>query len=140
MLSCYTGDRVYSLHLDNPHGGEEGGSPMPDNGMRMTAIYFLNTDWDPCEDENCAGGLDVHLSDPASPPTSAAAAKGASKLRIAPHADTLVLFLSERMAHRVIATSGSRKWFCMTLWAFEGEHMEQASKKLYMMQNEREKS
>merc|ERR1740121_1161963 len=37
MLSCYTGDRQYNLHIDNPHGEEEDDdSGLPDNGMRLT--------------------------------------------------------------------------------------------------------
>eukprot|EP00439_Symbiodinium_sp_Y106_P017121 s6054_g2.t1 len=32
LLTCYTGDRQYSVHIDNPHSGDDAG--LPDNGMR----------------------------------------------------------------------------------------------------------
>ncbi|CAE7221135.1 MTR1 [Symbiodinium natans] len=32
LLTCYTGERQYSVHIDNPHSGEDQG--LPDNGMR----------------------------------------------------------------------------------------------------------
>ena len=93
MLSCYTGDRQYTLHLDNPHGEEED-EGLPDNGIRLTATYFLNPHWDPAE--GCQGGLDMFLTNPKETPASASSAKQAPKLRIAPHADTLVRGIGRR--------------------------------------------
>lgn len=61
MLSCYTGDRQYSLHLDNLHGDEDDDRAMPDNGMRLTCTYFINVHWDPAQG-SAAGGLDFHLT------------------------------------------------------------------------------
>jgi len=92
MLSCYTGDRQYNLHIDNPHksGGE---TALPDNGLRLTLVYWINPHWDPETNYN-GGGLDVFLTDPRLAPSSASTARKASKLRIAPHADTLAIFLS----------------------------------------------
>jgi len=130
MLSCYAGDRQYALHLDNAHGDEEDESGLPDNGMRLTCTYFINTQWN-YEEDGMAGGLDVFLTDPKAPPDSAAAAKKAPRLRVAPHADSLVLMLSERMAHQVVSTRGKdTKVFAMTLWGLSGSAMQQMAKKL----------
>lgn len=128
MLSCYTAERTYGIHLDNCHGTEDEDG-FPDNGMRLTLIYYINMSWNPVQ-RDCDGGLDVFLSDPIAAPTSAAAAKSAKLLRIAPHADTLVIFPSERMAHRVIQTRGDQKWFCLTMWFLDGESMQVGGRKL----------
>mmetsp|Transcript_23564 Transcript_23564/g.67373 ORF Transcript_23564/g.67373 Transcript_23564/m.67373 type:complete len:316 (-) Transcript_23564:152-1099(-) len=132
MLSCYTGDRTYALHLDNCHGDEEDEAGLPDNGMRLTLVYFINMYWNPIERKN-GGGLDFYLTGPTAAPSSASEVKSAKVLRVAPHADTLALFLSERMAHRVIQTQGDEKWFCLTLWCLNGEAMGRATKKLLAM-------
>jgi len=133
MLSCYTGDRTYTLHLDNCHGSEEdGGNVFPDNGLRLTLVYYINLYWDPEKGDN-GGGLDVHLTDPSKPPASAAAARGTRALRIAPHADTLAIFLSDRMAHRVVETKGTEPRFCLTLWCLDGEAMQKAARTLNAM-------
>jgi len=129
MLSCYTGDRTYSLHIDNCHGSDEDDRAFPDNGMRLTLSYYINMYWSPTSGDN-GGGLDMFLSDPKEMPTSAACAKSAKVLRIAPHADTLVLFLSERMAHRVVPTTGKQKWFCLTMWCLDGQAMGLGLKRL----------
>jgi len=123
MLSCYTGSRSYSLHIDNPHksGGE---SALPDNGLRLSLVYYINPHWDP-DSGNNGGGLDVYLSDPRVAPTSASVARKAKKLRIAPHADTLAIFLSERMAHQVVETTGKERWYCLTMWCFD--HLEMSN-------------
>jgi len=134
MLSCYTGDRRYALHLDNAHSeGEDGeGGSLPDNGMRLSCTYFLNPHWE--FEEGNQGGLDVLLTDPSSAPGSASGAKRAPRLRVAPTADTLVMFLSERMAHQVIQTRGKdQKWFALTVWGLCGTAMQQMSKKLLAM-------
>eukprot|EP00931_Biecheleriopsis_adriatica_P103775 TRINITY_DN78571_c0_g1_i1.p1 TRINITY_DN78571_c0_g1~~TRINITY_DN78571_c0_g1_i1.p1 ORF type:complete len:325 (-),score=77.55 TRINITY_DN78571_c0_g1_i1:103-1041(-) len=117
MLSCYTGSKSYTLHIDNPHksGGE---TALPDNGLRLTLVYWINPHWDPETNYN-GGGLDVFLTDPRLAPSSASTARKASKLRIAPHADTLAIFLSERMAHQVIETKGKERWYCLTMWCFD---------------------
>lgn len=131
MLSCYTGDRRYGLHIDNSHGSDDH-SP-PDNGMRLTMAYYINTQWDP-DEAGVEGGLDIYLTDPSETPSSAAAAKTSRRLRVAPHADTLVVFLSERMAHQVIATKGGdSKWFCLTQWCLNGQAMEQIPRRLKEM-------
>lgn len=132
MLSCYTGDRKYTLHLDNCHGDEDDETSFPDNGMRLTLVYYINLYWDPVKRDN-GGGLDIYLSDPKEPPQSASAAKSSKILRIAPHADTLVLFLSERMAHQVVPTTGSQKLFALTLWCLNGDAMGKMTKRLWAM-------
>lgn len=114
MVSCYTGDRLYDRHIDNPHQGNEG---FPDNGMRLTLNYYINPHWEPNGDNG--GGLDVYLTDPRRAPESASEAKKSPKFRVAPHADTLVLLLSDRMAHQVIPTRGKGRWYCLTVWCFE---------------------
>eukprot|EP00930_Biecheleria_cincta_P100523 TRINITY_DN92154_c0_g1_i1.p1 TRINITY_DN92154_c0_g1~~TRINITY_DN92154_c0_g1_i1.p1 ORF type:complete len:314 (-),score=53.59 TRINITY_DN92154_c0_g1_i1:116-1057(-) len=126
LLTCYTGDKQYTLHIDNPHGDDEDG--MPDNGLRLSCTYYINPHWNPTEGE--MGGLDVHLSGASSSPSSAASARKFPRLRVAPHADTLVLHLSERMAHRVIATQGQERWFSIQLWGLNGAAMQQMSKKV----------
>lgn len=117
MLSCYTGNRSYALHIDNPH---KSGGPMdlPDNGLRVTLVYYINPQWDPDSGYN-GGGLDVFLTDPNSAPPSASTARKAPKLRIAPHADTLAIFLAERMAHQVVETMGKERMYCLTMWCFD---------------------
>eukprot|EP00928_Gymnodinium_smaydae_P071730 TRINITY_DN55232_c0_g1_i1.p1 TRINITY_DN55232_c0_g1~~TRINITY_DN55232_c0_g1_i1.p1 ORF type:complete len:333 (-),score=92.06 TRINITY_DN55232_c0_g1_i1:25-1023(-) len=130
LLTCHTGERSYSLHVDNPHGGglgdEDEQNRRPDNGMRLTAVYFINTHWDPSAEDgaSCEGGLDLHLTDPARPPSGVLQAAAAPRFRIAPHADTLALFLSERMAHQVIATRSSERWYCMTSWTLNSKAMQ----------------
>merc|ERR1711933_51470 len=122
MLSCYTGTRSYTLHIDNPHGGD--GSRLPDNGLRLTMCYYINPHWDPSDDYN-GGGLDLYLTDPSQPPASASAAQQTNRIRVAPHADPLVGFLSERIAHRVIATKNKHdRWYCLTMWCFDNEVMQ----------------
>lgn len=137
MLSCYTGDRQYNLHLDNPHGEEEDEHGLPDNGMRLTSTYFINVHWNPNEGSQ-EGGLDVHLTGGKAMPDSLSAARASPKLRVAPHADTLVLFLSERMAHQVIKTSGKEKWFALTMWSLNGPAMQQMAKRLMIRQMQAE--
>jgi len=132
MLSCYTGDRQYSLHIDNPRSASQNG--FPDNGLRLTMQYWINPTWNPAENYN-GGGLDVYLTDPRYTPASAAAARSAKKIRIAPHADTMCVFLSDRMAHQVIPTKGKDKWFCLTLWGFEEEVMNECIGKIAAMQD-----
>lgn len=128
MLTCYTGDRQYTLHIDNSHSEEEGPG-LPDNGMRLSCTYYLNPHWDATQ--GCEGGMDIFLTDPMTAPASASAAKKARRIRIAPHADTLAIFLSERMAHQVIPTQGKeKKWFALTVWGLNGEAMNQVTRKL----------
>lgn len=132
MLSCYTGDKSYGLHIDNAHASSEQG--QPDNGMRATLVYYINPYWDPDGDDDC-GGLDIYLTDAKKAPSSASAARSARKLRVAPHADTLAVFLSERMAHQVIATKGKdSKVFCLTLWCLNSKAMEAMPDKLRELQ------
>lgn len=136
MLSCYTGDRTYGLHIDNPHSGageatEGGDEPaqsedgLLDNGLRLTLAYYLNTHWDPST-ESESGGLDLCLADPMK--ASPSEARRAPRLRAAPHADTLAIFLSQRTPHQVVATKGDSKWFCMTIWTMFKPAMEQATR------------
>eukprot|EP00746_Dinoflagellata_sp_MGD_P008722 gnl/MRDRNA2_/MRDRNA2_117483_c0_seq1.p1 gnl/MRDRNA2_/MRDRNA2_117483_c0~~gnl/MRDRNA2_/MRDRNA2_117483_c0_seq1.p1 ORF type:complete len:292 (+),score=77.72 gnl/MRDRNA2_/MRDRNA2_117483_c0_seq1:84-959(+) len=112
MLSRYAGDRRYSLHMDNPWRAEEGEA---DNGIRLSLAYYINPHWDPSEEHN-GGGMDFYLTDPSKPPPAASEIREATRLRIAPHADTLVLFLSERMAHEVLTTNKDDEWFLLTCW------------------------
>lgn len=120
MVSCYAGDRQYDCHIDNPHQGDERG--YPDNGMRLTMVYYINPTWEPSGEH--PAGLDVFLTDPSCAPTSSSEARKAPRLRVAPHADTLVLFLSERMAHQVLPTRGKERWYCLTLWTLDGQSLE----------------
>jgi len=139
MLTCYTGDRTYHLHIDNPYGcegAEDRG--IVDNGMRLTLNYFLNAEWDPTDGEGA--GLDVYLTDAKEVPQDASAAKGAGKLRVAPSGDTLVAFLSERMAHQIISTQGKKRYFCLTRWFLNGKAMNQVAAKLKQQQDERNKT
>jgi len=139
MLSCYTGDRQYCLHLDNAHGEEDSPGNLPDNGMRLTCTYYFNPHWDP--DDGNQGGLDLFLTDPKESPASASSAKKSPKLRVAPHADTLVMFLSDRMAHRVIPTRGKdSKWFALTVWALSGTAMNQMTRKMMAMRQQASKA
>lgn len=135
MLSCYTGDRQYSLHIDNPHACDPD-RHIPDCGMRLSASYFINPHWDPNSGDN-GGGLDIHLTDPMTSPASSSSARAARRIRVAPHADTLVLYLSERMAHQVIQTKGSTKWFCLNMWFMDGKAMDELPKKIQELQRMR---
>eukprot|EP00933_Yihiella_yeosuensis_P040182 TRINITY_DN34419_c0_g1_i1.p1 TRINITY_DN34419_c0_g1~~TRINITY_DN34419_c0_g1_i1.p1 ORF type:complete len:309 (+),score=68.78 TRINITY_DN34419_c0_g1_i1:96-1022(+) len=137
MLSCYTGNKSYTLHIDNPHASGE--NNLPDNGLRLSLTYWINPHWDPDSGSN-SGGLDVYLTDPRIAPISAASARGAPKLRIAPHADTLAVFLSERMAHQVIETSGSERWYCITMWCFDQFTMSNFVPKVAQMQQAAERA
>merc|ERR1712086_661991 len=102
---------------------------MGDNGMRLSCAYFLNPHWEPADE--CCGGLDCFLTDPSKAPASADVAKKAPRLRIAPHADTLAIFLSERIAHQVIATrSKEQRCFVLTLWGLSGAAMQEMTKKM----------
>eukprot|EP00930_Biecheleria_cincta_P097673 TRINITY_DN89378_c0_g1_i1.p1 TRINITY_DN89378_c0_g1~~TRINITY_DN89378_c0_g1_i1.p1 ORF type:complete len:318 (+),score=58.96 TRINITY_DN89378_c0_g1_i1:44-997(+) len=121
MLTCYTGNRSFNLHIDNPHlGGAQ--NALPDNGMKVTCCYYLNPHWDPDSGYN-GGGLDVFLTDPGLAPESTSVARKAPRLRVAPHADTLVVFTSERMAHQVVETQGKDRWFCLTVWCYDQDIM-----------------
>eukprot|EP00747_Dinoflagellata_sp_TGD_P165994 gnl/TRDRNA2_/TRDRNA2_188116_c0_seq1.p1 gnl/TRDRNA2_/TRDRNA2_188116_c0~~gnl/TRDRNA2_/TRDRNA2_188116_c0_seq1.p1 ORF type:complete len:318 (+),score=75.15 gnl/TRDRNA2_/TRDRNA2_188116_c0_seq1:90-1043(+) len=137
MLCCYTGDRSYQLHLDNPHA-VEAGDPMVDNGMRLTLRYYINPHWNPA-DAQCSGGLDFFLTDPSEAPKDSQSAKAAPVLRVAPHADTLLLFLSDRMAHQVLPTKGQAKWFCLTMWYFHGRTMDRVVHELDKLRRMAEK-
>lgn len=116
MLTCYTGDRSYAFHLDNPHARSDAG--LPDNGVRLTMCYFINPHWNPTSGDN-GGGLDLFLTEPSQPLASASDAWQSSRLRVAPHADTLVVFLSQRMAHQVIETKGDEIWLCLWMWCVD---------------------
>mmetsp|Transcript_17714 Transcript_17714/g.41185 ORF Transcript_17714/g.41185 Transcript_17714/m.41185 type:complete len:317 (-) Transcript_17714:36-986(-) len=140
FLSCYTGDRNYHLHLDNPHLCDvDKEQTRPDNGLRLSAVYFLNPYWDPQADRECGGGLDLYLTNPKECPSTAAEAKKADKLRIAPHADTLLLFLSERLAHQVVSTKGSQRWMCMQMWYINGAAMSEMPRKLMALREAQQK-
>merc|ERR1711920_215347 len=110
------GDRTYAFHLDNPANNDD--HSLPDNGLRLTLCYYINPQWDPRSMYN-GGGMDVFLTNPSTPPASSAAARRADRLRIAPHADTLAVFLSQRMAHQMIQTKGTDKWFCLWMWCMD---------------------
>jgi len=128
MVCCYSGDKSYHLHIDNPHGCNPDRPIFVDNGARMTLAYFINPD---CAPADCAGGLDVCLTDPTKIPNGASEARSVGRFRIAPTADTLVIFLSERMAHQVIATKSKEKLFCMSMWYLNGDAMNQAPRNLH---------
>merc|ERR1712224_352505 len=44
---------------------------------------------------------------------------GAKRLRVAPHADTMVAFLSQRIGHQIIETQGDERWYCLWLWTVD---------------------
>lgn len=137
LLSCYTGDRQYALHVDNPHGNDDDDDDEDgpiDNGLRITAVYFLNLD-----PESDAGGLDVYLTDPKETPSSSSAAKSAPKFRVNGKADTLVFFRSETMAHQVIQTKGKAKYFCLSMWYINGKAQNEMGKKLVNAFNRKNK-
>jgi len=138
MLSCYTGDKERTLHLDNPHACSAEQEDLVDNGLRLTCAYYINPHWSP---DDCGGGLDVFLTDPVTSP-SRSAAKKANRCRVAPHADTLVLFLSERMAHQVIAnaSSNTQRWYCLSMFSINGPVMQEMPRKLLAARNERAKN
>lgn len=138
MLSCYTGDRSYNLHIDNPHADSSSSGALPDNGLRLTLSYYINPYWNPDSGDNC-GGLDVFLTDPKTTPSSGAAARKAQKLRVAPHADSLVVLLSERMAHQVISTKGKEKWFALTVWCWDQRAMETYCARVQAIREQRER-
>lgn len=119
MVHYYGGDQSYDLHVDNPHLCKR----TPDSGLRLTAAYYINPHWDPYAGDN-GGGLHLYLTDPRSAPEHASEARKATKLVIAPHADTLVMWLSDKMAHEVIPTKGDDKWFCISKWFIDGTEQE----------------
>ncbi|CAK8999949.1 unnamed protein product [Durusdinium trenchii] len=110
LLTCYTGDATHKIHIDNPHEDE---SSLPDNGMRVSCTYYINPHWAPEEGEQ--GGMDIFMV-----PSSSSSASGARKcprVRVAPHMDTLVLHLSERIVHQVLPTKGwNIRWYALQLW------------------------
>ncbi|CAK9084948.1 unnamed protein product [Durusdinium trenchii] len=97
-------------------GDEDGDEEEGDAEERL--VYYINPHWDPDSGYN-GGGLDVFLTDPRDAPPSASTARKAPKFRIAPHADTLAIFLSERMAHQVVETMGKERMYCLTMWCFD---------------------
>jgi len=125
MLACYTGDRTYAFHLDNPQGDHG----LPDNGVRLSLCYFINPHWDPETGYN-GGGLDLYLTDPSGPPSSAASARRSHRLRVAPHADTLVAFLSQRVAHQVVETKGDDVWLCLWMWCVDEQIVSEFPQKM----------
>jgi SM-20-related protein len=65
-------------------------------GRRVTAIYYPNPDWRP----DAGGALRLHLT--------------AGPTDLAPLADRLVVFLSERLEHEVLPTRAAR--WAVTAW------------------------
>jgi len=129
LLTCYTGDATHRVHIDNPHDGEEGS--LPDNGMRVSCTYYINPCWDPEGDNQ--GGMDIYMTDP-SITSSSSSARKCPRTRVAPHMDTLVLHLSERIVHQMLPTTGSSdRWYSLQLWALNRDAMQQMSRKLLAM-------
>merc|ERR1711957_497583 len=112
MLACYPGDEkpgaAYDVHVDNPYMTC---MATPDDGRRLTLIYYLNQGWDVGD----GGALQVCLSDPRQPPSTAADALQHPTMNILPEADTLVAFFSHTMFHSVLPCT-SRKRFALSTW------------------------
>eukprot|EP00913_Durusdinium_trenchii_P021879 g20558.t1 len=98
--------------------------------MRVSCTYYINPHWAPEEGEQ--GGMDIFMV-----PSSSSSASGARKcprVRVAPHMDTLVLHLSERIVHQVLPTKGwNIRWYALQLWGLNGDAMQQMSRKLLAM-------
>eukprot|EP01052_Picozoa_sp_SAG31_P019413 SAG31_NODE_1413_length_8459_cov_7.720215_5_plen_104_part_00 len=91
MVSCYPGgNAAYIRHCDNPN----------QNGRRLTAIYYLNPDWEP----SCGGALRVYAG-----PSDVSVGTD-----IEPLADRCAQFNRERSAHRFgvlrVMTLIERSW------------------------------
>lgn len=112
MLACYAGDEApgvgYGFHVDNPYLTC---MATPDDGRRLTLVYFLNQAWEPRN----GGALQVCLSDPRRPPSTASEALQHPRLTVAPEADTLVAFFSHTMFHAVLPVV-DRKRFALSTW------------------------
>ncbi|KAL3160469.1 hypothetical protein ABBQ32_010786 [Trebouxia sp. C0010 RCD-2024] len=95
-LQCNAGNGgCFPLHYD---------SDEQVDGRRVTAIFYLNTDWQPSH-----GGQLQLFPFPDDP------------VAIAPIADRLVLFSSCRMLHRVLPSLKER--YCFTIWLSQSRRM-----------------
>jgi SM-20-related protein len=90
QLACYPGGGArYARHADAFPG---------QSNRRLTAIYYLNPDWEPAH-----GGL-LRLYPEGGP------------VDVAPRLDTLVVFLSERLEHEVLPVYAPR--LALTAWFY----------------------
>jgi hypoxia-inducible factor (prolyl hydroxylase) len=97
MIACYPGEgSQYLRHVDNPHG----------DGRCLTAIYYLNKEWDKERD----GGL-LRLF-----PTQ----RMDVVANIAPEFDRLILFWSDRRNPHEVHPS-FRLRFAITVWYYNSE-------------------
>eukprot|EP00403_Amphidinium_massartii_P002373 CAMPEP_0178384924 /NCGR_PEP_ID=MMETSP0689_2-20121128/7768_1 /TAXON_ID=160604 /ORGANISM="Amphidinium massartii, Strain CS-259" /LENGTH=910 /DNA_ID=CAMNT_0020005191 /DNA_START=60 /DNA_END=2789 /DNA_ORIENTATION=- len=123
MLACYHGNRTYAYHLDNPRGGGGDGGALPDNGLRLAMCYYINTEWS--LEQGAAGGLDLFCEDGLKPDATASSLRQGKRARVAPHADTLVMFSPDRVAHQVVQTSdGEEPQFCLWFWLYDEAALE----------------
>ncbi|MDQ3266004.1 MAG: 2OG-Fe(II) oxygenase [Myxococcota bacterium] len=79
---------LYQRHKDSFRGSQ---------GRRVTALYYLNPDWQP----EHGGALRLHL-------------EGRAALDVPPELNTLVVFLSERVEHEVLPNFAPR--YALTVW------------------------
>jgi len=90
QLACYPGGGArYARHADAFPG---------QSNRRLTAIYYVNPDWEPAH-----GGL-LRLYPKGGP------------VDVAPRLDTLVVFLSERLEHEVLPAHAPR--LALTAWFY----------------------
>jgi SM-20-related protein len=90
QLACYPGGGArYARHADAFPG---------QSNRRLTAIYYVNPDWEPAH-----GGL-LRLYPEGGP------------VDVAPRLDTLVVFLSERLEHEVLPAHAPR--LALTAWFY----------------------
>lgn len=116
MLACYAGDAVpgarYDYHVDNPY---QTAAAVPDDKRRLTVIYYISDgEWDIDQD---GGALEVLLAGPRrAPDTCAEAMSKGERLRVAPQADTIVVFFAHKMYHAVLPVSSHRRRFALSTW------------------------
>ncbi|DBA00456.1 TPA: hypothetical protein N0F65_002699 [Lagenidium giganteum] len=91
MITCYPGNGArYTKHCDNPN----------QNGRKLTAIVYLNPEWEPTH----GGELRLHTDNTTNVP-----------LCVAPLLDRLLLFFSDRrVPHEVLPCFTNR--YALTVW------------------------
>lgn len=103
MLACYGHGDFYLPHVDNANG----------DGRVLTAVYYLNRDWDP----ERGGRLRLYPDS-----ERRALCQGVpieNCIEIVPHEDSLAIFQADWMVHEVTAADLPR--YALTLW-FMGDY------------------
>eukprot|EP01043_Picozoa_sp_COSAG02_P063314 COSAG02_NODE_8940_length_2392_cov_2.703009_1_plen_501_part_00 len=116
MAACYRNDGAqYQPHIDNPCG--LGGQPgqTPDDGRRLTAIWYPNEeDWDISRD---GAALRVWTtSSKQNPFAHNPTAPGAGVVDVCPSGGTLALFWAHRTPHAVLPATGKRARYAISVW------------------------